>query len=498
MKIRTRLLIVTIFSISTALIVGLILLLASRQVNGALNRNRIVDEVVKGVFELNILTNHYLLGREERAQIQWGIRHDSLTELLLGTELRNPEDEETLTRMMQNQESMKDIFSNLVTNFKSLELSENEAIGSKELEDRLIGKLLVNSQEMASNAFRLAEGSHAVVAGAQQRSSLLVMTFIVALIVVMGATSLLIRISVVKPIAFLQDGARIIADGNLDHKVKIRSHDEIGQLSEAFNNMTTKLKKSHTHLQEEFNKHKLTAEALERQTQELARSNTELEEFAYITSHDLKAPLRGISSLADWLETDYIEKLDEDGKEMLDLLIKRVTRMDGLINGILQYSRVGRIKEETVKIDLNELVGEILDTIDPPEKIEIVKNELPTIQGESIRLAQVFQNLLSNAIKYMDKAQGKITIGCIEVNGYWQFHVGDNGPGIEEKHFDKIFQIFQTLNPRDEVEGTGVGLSLVKKIVETNGGKIWLESEVGRGSKFFFTSPKNQEENHER
>lgn len=222
--------------------------------------------------------------------------------------------------------------------------------------------------------------------------------------------------------------------------------------------------------------------------------NQELKDFAYIVSHDLKAPLRGIKTLADWISSDYSDKLDENGKEQMNLLLARVGRMHNLIDGVLQYSRVGRSKEEMVQVDLNELITDVIDMVAPPANIAIaVENKLPVIECEKTRIMQVFENLLSNAIKYMDKPRGRVRIGCVEQDGFWRFSVADNGPGIEEKHFERIFRIFQTLSPRDEFESTGIGLTVIKKIVESYGGKIWVQSKVGQGSTFFFTLPKQKE-----
>ena len=227
--------------------------------------------------------------------------------------------------------------------------------------------------------------------------------------------------------------------------------------------------------------------------EQLKNVNKELKDFAYVASHDLKAPLRGISTLAEWISADYADKLDEDGKEQLNLLMVRVDRMRNLINGILQYSRVGRIKENKSLVNLDELVPEIIDTLAPPENITItIEDKMPTIECEQTRIIQLFQNLVSNAIKYMDKPEGRIRVGCIEENDCWKFHVSDNGPGIEEKYFEKVFQIFQTLSPRDEVESTGVGLAVVKKIIDTYGGRLWVESEPGKGTSFLFTLPKKE------
>lgn len=225
--------------------------------------------------------------------------------------------------------------------------------------------------------------------------------------------------------------------------------------------------------------------------QELTSANEELTSFAYVVSHDLKAPLRGIGSLADWLSADYADQFNDEGKEHMRLLIQRVHRMGGLIDGILQYSRVGRVKEALVPVDLNRLLGGVIDLLAPPAHIAVtVQAGLPTMTVEPTRIEQVFHNLVSNAVKYMDKPQGIIHIGCEGDSREWRFRVSDNGPGIEQRHFDKIFQLFQTLAPRDRVESTGVGLALAKKIVEMYHGRIWVESVPGSGTTFWFALPK--------
>ncbi len=223
---------------------------------------------------------------------------------------------------------------------------------------------------------------------------------------------------------------------------------------------------------------------------ELAAANQELKDFAYIVSHDLKAPLRGIASLADWVLNDYGDHLDDEGKNMLHLMGGRVRRMSDLIDGVLQYSRVGRVKEEKTLVDLQILVHEVIDAIAPPQGMKIeIDTELPKLFAEKTRIQQLFQNLLSNAIKYMGKPEGDIHIGHSEANGFWEFYVSDTGVGIEERHFDKIFQVFQTLVPRDQSESTGVGLAIVKKIVELYGGKVWVQSKINQGSTFYFRLP---------
>lgn len=243
-------------------------------------------------------------------------------------------------------------------------------------------------------------------------------------------------------------------------------------------------------LRSEVRERRQAQEALQRTTQDLEFANQELKDFAYIVSHDLKAPLRAANQLVGWLAEDYGHLFEQEGKEHLDLLMNRVSRMHNLIDSILHYSRLGRIREEQTEVDLDRLVSEVIEMVGPLPHISItVENKLPTIICEKTRIQELFQNLLDNAIKYSDKPEGRIKIGCTREDSHWKFSVSDNGPGIDEKYHEKIFQIFQTLHSRDEVESTGIGLTVVKKIVELHGGKVWVESQLRSGTTFFFTLP---------
>jgi signal transduction histidine kinase len=224
---------------------------------------------------------------------------------------------------------------------------------------------------------------------------------------------------------------------------------------------------------------------------QLSRTNKQLGEFAHLAAHDLKTPLRGIGTLAQWLYTDYHDKLDNNARRQINQLIKRVTRMDNIVNSILQYSTTARNKHKERKVDLNVLTKEIIDRIRPAENIKItINNTLPVLVCEEELLGQVFLNLISNAVKFSDKSQTSIVIDVEDEKHFWKFSVTDNGPGIEQQHFERIFQLFQILDNHDDVESEGVGLTLTKKIVELYEGRIWLTSKLGSGSTFFFTLPK--------
>ncbi len=226
----------------------------------------------------------------------------------------------------------------------------------------------------------------------------------------------------------------------------------------------------------------------------LQKSNKELDEFTYIVSHDLKEPLRGISAFSQFLMEDYAEKLDEKGRHYVQVINKSSARMKTLIESLLEISRLRRKSNPYKEVNVNELLKEIVDSLEytireKNAKIDIQEG-LPNINCDHIRYKQVFYNLLTNALKYCDKERLEVKIGCKDSPEEYVFFVKDNGIGIREEDFDKVFMIFQRLHNADKYEGSGAGLTIVKTIVEAHKGTMWLESEVGKGSTFYFTFPK--------
>lgn len=235
---------------------------------------------------------------------------------------------------------------------------------------------------------------------------------------------------------------------------------------------------------------KTLEQKVKERTADLEQTNKELESFAYVTSHDLKAPLRGIATLSDWLYDDYADKLDDEAKETLKLLKQRVTRMNELIEGILQYSKAGKTKETPRKINTQQVVSEVVGLLNPPQNIAIkVADDLPCVFANHTQMLQVFENLISNAIKYMDKEKGEVEIGFKTEQDNGVFYIKDNGQGIPAKHHEKIFEMFQTLASQESVDSTGIGLAVTRKIINNMGGQIWVESEIEKGSTFYFSFP---------
>ncbi|MBD3881212.1 CHASE3 domain-containing protein [Phormidium tenue FACHB-886] len=240
---------------------------------------------------------------------------------------------------------------------------------------------------------------------------------------------------------------------------------------------------------------KSRADELVRLTTVLARTNSaleernkELEQFAYVASHDLKAPLRAIANLSTWIEEDLADNLPPENQHQMRLLRGRVHRMEDLINGLLEYSRIGRSKVPTEMVDIGILLSEVLDSLAPPLTFTIdIQPNLPVFKTRKLLLRQVFLNLIGNAIKHHPNNTGKIRISCQDRGDSYEFAVIDDGSGIHPAYHEKIFVIFQTLEARDTKESTGIGLAIVKKIVETEGGKVWVESTEGEGATFYFT-----------
>ncbi len=223
----------------------------------------------------------------------------------------------------------------------------------------------------------------------------------------------------------------------------------------------------------------------------LDERNQELDRFVHIVSHDLKAPLRAISNLSQWIEDDLEGQLPPENQQQMALLRNRVSRMEAMINGLLDYARAGRTDAVIEPVSVAELLAEVVDSLAPPKTFSIeIGAEMPTLQTKRLLLSQVFANLISNGIKHHDRPDGLIRISSQDQGSFYEFAVADDGAGIAPEHHDKIFMIFQAVNPQNNSDSSGIGLSIVKKIVETEEGTIRLESEIGKGTTFYFTWPK--------
>jgi signal transduction histidine kinase len=306
--------------------------------------------------------------------------------------------------------------------------------------------------------------------------------FCLALFTTGVVISIVIGNMITQGIRRLDATVKAISSGNENVRVEVTSQDEIGKLGRAFNHMLHRLDKSRNELV--------------KYSRQLEKQNEELNQFSYVVSHDLKAPLRAIFKLSEWIEEDLGDSMSGESKTNMQTLRRRVFRLEALINGLLQYSKIGRINAPVEKVNVRAMIREAIDLLNPPSHFRIcVQEGMPVFLTQKIMLQQVIMNLLSNAIKYNDKLEGQITVGVKDKDLFYEFFVEDNGMGIDPLYHEKVFGIFQTLEARDKVEGTGVGLSITKKCIEDVGGIIKVESQNGCGAKFSFTWPKQENSN---
>ena len=296
-----------------------------------------------------------------------------------------------------------------------------------------------------------------------------------ALIVAVAIAAHFFAQRLIRPVLSLRDTTREIAGGNLEKRISYSSRNEVGQLALNFNLMADKLVESN--------------KMLERKIGELDRNNDSLNRFAYVVSHDLKSPLHAISALINALQETLANNEDPEVPRMLKMAEGKARHMLDLIAGILHYSMSGVLQENREPVPLKPLVQQVIQQLEVPEHISIEVGELPVVLIERVLILQVFQNLINNAIKYMDKPLGRIEVGYDHEADYIRFYVRDNGRGIERRNFEKIFDIFNKTHKIPGIDSSGIGLSIVKKIIETKGGRVWVESEIGAGSTFYFTLP---------
>ncbi len=321
--------------------------------------------------------------------------------------------------------------------------------------------------------------------------------------VAVGLVSFLVARSITKPVVELTETATKISEGDLARRVTVSSADEIGLLGRSFNRMARSLVEANVGLEEkvkdrtaaleaEVRERKRAEQALAEKAEELTRSNVELERFASAASHDLQEPLRMIASYTQLLAKRYHGKLDADADEFIGYAVEGATRMQGLVNDLLAYARVGTRGKPFEPTDCSAVLARVISDLRigiEEGGATVTQEPLPTVAADPSQLGLVFQNLVGNAIKFRGEAPPRVHVSAQRNGGEWVFSVRDNGIGIDPQYFDRLFQIFQRLHARAEYPGTGIGLAICKKVVERHGGRIWIESAPGKGSTFLFTIP---------
>ncbi|MFH8375490.1 ATP-binding protein [Streptomyces cyaneofuscatus] len=301
------------------------------------------------------------------------------------------------------------------------------------------------------------------------------------------ALSVLLHRVVGVPLNRLRSASERVRSGAFDQRIEVKGPSDVQAVAGAVENMRRRLV-------DELDGAQGRETLLAEQTEELRRSNSELEQFAYVASHDLQEPLRKVASFCQLLEKRYGKELDDRGKQYIAFAVDGAKRMQVLINDLLTFSRVGRVNEGRQPVDLDRTLDRALGnlTVAVEESGAVIERpqELPELLGDSTALTMVWQNLLGNAVKFRrEDVECRITVDCVREDEDWHLTVSDNGIGIAPEFADKVFVIFQRLHARDEYEGTGIGLALCRKIIEFHGGRIWLDDEPGEGTRIHFTLP---------
>lgn len=498
MSVKNRLLISSAICLALVLGVGLIIILQFDAMEDQLHRLETSSAIVRNVFNLKILADEYSEDHEERPVAQWRITHDKLRKLLQSAAQKNGQDPETVNQLIADNTKVSSIFSDLVgLNEKGASPPDGSTL-HKELEQKLRALLSVKLQSMVSNASRLERTSQAAVAHSQNVANLAIIVFVLMIASISIGNAISTYIWVIKPIIKLTEGADIVGSGALDYEVKVTGPGEVGRLAETFNEMTKRLRESYEELKTEISHRKKAEKVLAEQAGELARSNRELEQFAYVASHDLQEPLRNVTNCVQLLERRYKNETDPNATKWTAYAVDSCTRMKCLIDDLLALSRVGTQARPLQPTNCEEILQKTIAGLGSAIRecgAIITHDPLPTLKADASQLSQLFQNLVSNGIKFRGQEPPRIHLSAEKNEHEWLFSVRDNGIGIDPQHNERVFVIFQRLHRASDYPGTGIGLAIAKKIVERHGGRIWVESEKECGATFKFTIPMDADPN---
>jgi signal transduction histidine kinase len=498
MTIRKKINLCMAFAISLAVATTLVVFYRGQLLKESAFVEAFFDQVIQGTSELNYLARGDALYQGDRYRTQWHQRHASLEKLLTGVELKGDDDKAALLKMLQDMGAIKGLFEQIVSNYDSARRLAGVAREMKlESNKRATARLLARIQVMGNDAAQLAETNNRRIFIVQKRVFLTILTLSLSMILVIAFIALVLSRNVMGGLTALKEGAEAVSRGDLDHRIAIRSPDEIGQVSRAFNDMTAKLKGTYRELQQSRDeleqRVQVRTEKLQERTEQLADANRELESFSYSVSHDLQSPLRAIDGYSRMILRKHADRFDEDALAKFNVIRANAQMMGRLIDDLLAFSRLGKAHLSIASLKMDVMVREVWEEIlagIPERRLRIVIGEMPQAEGDRGLIRQVLVNLLSNAVKFTrQRPEALIEVFGHVADSQCIYTVRDNGVGFDMQYHDKIFGVFQRLHGSDEFEGTGVGLAIVQRILARHGGRVWAEGKVDEGACFYFILP---------
>lgn len=483
MIISTKERIATGTTLAAICLIGLSIVWAYSEVRDANQLRRQADDLTRVLTELRMVMFDYRQDGLERARVQWYTVSEHLDRLIANNDFSGTAQIDIINSVRKRRVLERKIFKALLA---APAVESATAVGDESRyrsEAQLYSRLLISQQESFKDAFRLTELAASSINTAQQQVLIVILAGLTVIALMIANTSWLIRREVLNPIGRLQRGAQVIGEGDLTHRINIRLNNEIGELSQVFDEMTAKLAGTQA---------KLVAKSLR-----LQDSVRELEAFSYSVSHDLRAPLRGIDGWSLALQEDFGTQLDEKGRGYLDIVRAETQRMGILIDDLLQLSRVTRGELNREQVDMSALAQRVADRIKeehPDRELEFHITPNLTANADPRLLEIVLTNLLGNACKFTgSRPLARIEFGSavsrdpesqVERN---VFFVRDNGVGFDMAYADKLFGAFQRLHSASEFPGTGIGLATVQRIIGRHDCSIWAEAKPDEGASFYFT-----------
>ena len=509
MKIRSLLATIKYASIAMILLILAILVYTTVAINRMNAALAFAGKIRINLTERIIVREEFFLRQEAAVRLRLMAKSDLIANLQnQALEMfQASEDQEILLEMIGIETQMRSIFQKLIDIGMGPRASNAESRQAEEYGKMLFSQLLIKSYILHDDARRLEEKRFRELVTLRNRSNWLLSAAMGLVVILVQINGFLIERMLSKGINKLKTGASRIGGGDLAYRLLVDSRDEISEIAEEINRMASALMGSLTSID------KLELEASRRQlaeeqfrslnteledriamrTAQLESSNKELEAFAYSVAHDLRAPLRSIDGFANILQTDYVKDLDTEGLRLFGVIRTNAQKLDKLIAALLEVARIGKIDLVYTRVDMRGLAKEAFHTCGESEMVtdfDFVVQDLPFVMADAVLMSRVWSNLIANAMKYsMPCPAHKIEISARSVDGMFVYSIRDYGVGFDQQYVDKLFGLFQRLHGSEEFSGSGIGLSIVKKVIERHGGTVWGEGHLGAGATFYFSVP---------